>query len=88
MSFAESSKETRLEITELKSEAEFMEAFSIIRELHRDLTEERSAELLTEMRREATACSPLGRVAGSWPSPASGRSRTYTTDATSSYTIS
>jgi GNAT superfamily N-acetyltransferase len=37
-------------VTELRSAAEFAEAFGVIRELHRDLDERRYTELIPEMR--------------------------------------
>jgi hypothetical protein len=37
-------------ITELRHDAEFEEAFPMIRELHRDLDERRYRELIPEMR--------------------------------------
>jgi GNAT superfamily N-acetyltransferase len=39
-----------LRVTELGSEAEFAEAFGVVRELHHDLDERRYGELIPEMR--------------------------------------
>ncbi len=39
-----------LRVTELRSDAEFEEAFEVIRELHQDLDERRYSELIPEMR--------------------------------------
>ena len=39
-----------MKVSELRSEQELMRTFPVVRELHRDLTEERYAELLAEMK--------------------------------------
>jgi hypothetical protein len=39
-----------VKVSELRSEQELMRAFPVVRELHRDLTEERHAELLAEIK--------------------------------------
>jgi hypothetical protein len=45
-----SKKEITVKVSELRSEQELMRAFPVVRELHRDLTEERYAQLLAEMK--------------------------------------
>ena len=39
-----------MKVSELRSEQELMRAYSVVHELHHDLTEERYAKLLAEMR--------------------------------------
>lgn len=47
-----SKKEMTVKVSELRSEQELMRAYMVVRELHRDLTEEHYAELLAEMRQQ------------------------------------
>jgi hypothetical protein len=77
------------EVVELRSEAEFKEAFPVIRELHCELDERSYLDLLAEMAPPATASSQSENPpAVSLRRPGCRCSPTCTTSATSTSTIS